>query len=119
MPLVNVMVNERSYSMACDEGQEANLRQLAAHVDAKVRDLLKTAGQPGEQRLLLMAALLIADEYFDAQAQLEGRTQEIADTAGERESAIARIGDTEQDAIIALDAATARLNDVAARLPSA
>ena len=76
MPLVNVMVNERSYAIACDEGQEEHLRELAAHVDAKARDLLKIAGQPGEQRLLLMAALLIADEYFDAQAELEKRAGE-------------------------------------------
>jgi cell division protein ZapA len=119
MPLVNVMVNERSYAIACDEGQEEHLRQLAAHVDAKARELLKSAGQPGEQRLLLMAALMIADEYFESQAELDKRTGEIANAAGAHESAVAHIGETERDAAAALYSAAARVDEVAGRLPGA
>ena len=44
MPLVNVMVNQRSYTVACDEGEQEHLQELAAHVDAKVRGLLKSVG---------------------------------------------------------------------------
>ena len=68
MPLVNVMVNGRAYTIACDEGEEDHLRELAGHVDSKVRELLETVGQVGDQRLLLMAALLMADEAFEAQS---------------------------------------------------
>jgi cell division protein ZapA len=119
MPLVNVMVNERSYAIACDEGQEEHLRQLAAHVDAKARELLKAAGQPGEQRLLLMAALLIADEYFESRADLERRTSEIAEATGAHEDTVARIAETEREAATSLETAAARLEEVAARLPGA
>jgi len=119
MSLVNVTVNERSYAIACDEGQEAHLRELAAHVDAKARELLKSAGQPGEQRLLLMAALLIADEYFESQAALEKRAGEVAEASGAHESAVAHISETERDAVAALDAAAARVEEVAGRLPCA
>lgn len=119
MPLVNVMINERNYAIACDEGQEAHLQQLAAHVDAKARELLKTAGQPGELRLLLMAALLIADEYFESQAELEKRDREIAEAAGAHENAVSRIAETEQDAATTLENAAARVEEVAARLPGA
>ena len=35
MPLVNVMVNGRAYTIACDEGEEGHLKELAAHVDEK------------------------------------------------------------------------------------
>ena len=66
MPLVNVMVNNRAYTIACDEGEEDHLRQLAGHVDNKVKELLGSVGQVGDQRLLLMAALLIADERHEA-----------------------------------------------------
>ena len=38
MPLVNVMVNARAYTIACDDGEEDHLKELAGHVDEKVRD---------------------------------------------------------------------------------
>lgn len=66
MALVNVMVNGRAYTIACDDGEEEHLRELAALVDAKSREVLETVGQVGDQRLLLMAALLMADEVFEA-----------------------------------------------------
>ena len=53
------MVNGRAYTIACDDGEEDHLRELAAHVDAKVREVMETVGQVGDQRLLLMAALLL------------------------------------------------------------
>jgi cell division protein ZapA len=40
MPLVNVMVNGRAYTIACDDGEEDHLRDLAATVDAKAREVL-------------------------------------------------------------------------------
>jgi len=43
MPLVNAMVNGRAYTIACDEGEEEHLRELAAYVDGKVRELLALA----------------------------------------------------------------------------
>ncbi|HTT84568.1 MAG TPA: cell division protein ZapA [Rhizomicrobium sp.] len=119
MPLVHVMVNERSYAIACDEGQEEHLLKLAAHVDSKVRELLKAAGQPGEQRLLLMAALMIADEYFESRALLERRAQEVSEACEARQEALARIGKAEHEAVLTLDSTAARIEDVAGRLPGA
>jgi len=57
MPLVNVMVNSRAYTIACDTGEEEHLKELAAHVDAKVRELTGSIGQVGDQKLMLMAAV--------------------------------------------------------------
>jgi len=37
MPLVNVMVNSRAYTIACDDGEEEHLKELAAHVDQQPR----------------------------------------------------------------------------------
>src|ERR1700749_4149641 len=62
MPLVNVMVNGRAYTIACDDGEEVHLKELAAHVDAKAREVLASVGQVGEVRMLLMAAVVIGDE---------------------------------------------------------
>jgi cell division protein ZapA len=119
MPLVNVMVNQRAYTIACDEGEEDHLRRLAVHVDAKVRQLLESVGQVGEQRLILMAALLIADDYFDSVALAEKREQEIGHVAGARDEIAAGVAGKEKNAALALEAAAGRVEDIAARLAGA
>ena len=70
MPLVNVMVNGRAYTIACVVGVVGLLWVLAATVDAKAREVLSSVGQVGDARVILMAALLIADENHAAQARL-------------------------------------------------
>ena len=116
MPLVNVMVNGRAYTIACDEGEEEHLKGLAAHVDKKVRGLLESVGQAGEHRLILMAALLIADEYFDATSLLERRARELGDAAHAQGEADGRLAELEGRAALALEEAATRVEDIAARL---
>jgi cell division protein ZapA (FtsZ GTPase activity inhibitor) len=75
MAVVNVMVNTRAYTIACDDGEEDHLRELAGHVDSRVKELLSSVGQVGDSRLLLMAALLITDDMFEAQRKLPDSPQ--------------------------------------------
>jgi cell division protein ZapA len=63
---VTLTINGRSYTVACDDGQESHLQHLAGHIDRRVGDLIESVGQVGEPRLLVMASLLIADELSDA-----------------------------------------------------
>lgn len=119
MPLVNIMVNNRAYTIACDEGEEEHLRELAAHVDSKVRELLGSIGQVGEQRLLLMAALLLADEHHDASTRLHARMKEVGDLAGSHDAISARLEESEARAVELLATAAEELEDVAARLAHA
>jgi cell division protein ZapA len=119
MPLVNVMVNSRAYTIACDEGEEEHLRQLAGHVDGKVKELLGSVGQVGDQRLLLMAALLIADEHHEAANELQQRSQELGELTGNHGVIASRLAESEAVAAEALEAATKRLEDVAGRLAQA
>ena len=71
MGQVSVPVNGRSYAISCDDGQETRIRRLAQYVDAKVAEFVGSVGQVGEARLLLLAALVIADELSDANDALE------------------------------------------------
>jgi cell division protein ZapA len=71
MGQVSVPVNGRSYAITCDDGQENRIRRLAQYVDAKVAEFVGRVGQAGEARLLLLAALVIADELSDANDALE------------------------------------------------
>jgi cell division protein ZapA len=66
MGQVSVPVNGRSYAIICEDGQETRIRRLAQYVDAKVAEFVGSVGQAGEARLLLLAALVIADELSDA-----------------------------------------------------
>ncbi|HEY0105662.1 MAG TPA: cell division protein ZapA [Rhizomicrobium sp.] len=116
MPLVNVMVNARAYTIACDDGEEDHLRELAAHVDEKVRELLASVGQVGETRLLLMAALLIADEHHDAATQLHLRRQELAALAGQHDAVSATLDKAEAVSSDAFEAAAKRLEELGAKL---
>jgi cell division protein ZapA len=119
MPLVNVMVNGRAYTIACDDGEEDHLRDLAKHVDGKVRELLESVGQVGDQRLLLMAAVLITDEYFEAASRLETTGQKLAELAGSRDETNVSLADSEQTATASLEAAAKRLEDLSAKLARA
>ena len=65
-----VKVNGRDFPLSCADGQEPRIRRLAQYVDAKVGDFTKTLGQVGEARLILLAALVIADELSDANEAL-------------------------------------------------
>jgi cell division protein ZapA len=65
MAQVEVTINNRSYRIACDDGQDEHLTQLAEYIDARVQELVATVGQVGDARLLVMASLLIADELSE------------------------------------------------------
>ena len=65
MANVNVKFNNKDYLLSCDEGQEENLKELANHLDTKYNELKKNLGNIGENKLLLITAIKMVDEYFD------------------------------------------------------
>jgi cell division protein ZapA len=71
MGQVSVPVNGRAFTITCDDGQEVRTRRLAQYVDAKVGQFAASVGQVGDAKLLLLTALLIADELADANEALE------------------------------------------------
>ncbi len=70
MGQVTVNVNGRAYRFDCGDGEEARLNELAAYVKGRIDSLVKEFGKVGDERLLLTAALLIADELMDTRANL-------------------------------------------------
>jgi len=65
MANVSVKFNNKDYLLSCDDGQEENLIELANHLDAKYAELRKGLGSIGENKLLLITAIKIVDDYFD------------------------------------------------------
>jgi cell division protein ZapA len=68
---INLTVNGRPFAFTCDDGQETRIRRLGQYVDAKVAEFVASLGQVGEARLMLLAALVIADELADANEALQ------------------------------------------------
>jgi len=119
MPLVNVMVNNRAYTIACDEGEEEHLKELAAHVDVKAREVLASVGQVGDTRMLLMAALLIADEHHELAAKVAAGAQAASLSSGEKQNLHLRAEQAESKAADMLESAAKKLEDIAARIAQA
>ncbi len=105
MAQVSVTIDNRKYRLACNEGEETRLEQLAGMVDEKINELRGSFGEIGDQRLVVMAALTFADQLAEAR-QAAGVEREHAEADATRAEAIAAT----------LDGLGARIEDLAARL---
>lgn len=86
MSNVTVSIAGRSYTVACDAGQEAHIGRLARSIDRKLQGMPSLAGQ-GEARTLLFAALLLADELDELESgQAPTATPASAHDAGTAET---------------------------------
>ena len=72
MANVNIKFNKKDYLLSCDDGQEENLKELANHLDKKYNELKKDLGNIGENKLLLITTIKMADDYFDLLKKIKG-----------------------------------------------
>lgn len=115
MAQVEITINGRDYRIACEDGQEGHLTQLAAYLDGKVGELVDEVGQIGDTSLMVMAGLLVADELSDTREELiaasrgvEERAQDIAADARARAEA-----EVEARVAAQIDALAARIETLA------
>ena len=107
MAQVSITINGRSYPVACDEGEEVRIRELARNIDSKVSAFARQVGQAGEARLLVLAALVLADEVAEVTEALRNVSSRPPVPAPE-EAALAA----------GVEKLAARIEAVAARLES-
>jgi cell division protein ZapA len=69
MATVGLTIAGRRYDIGCERGAEARLQSLGEVIDAKARRIAAAKGRPGETRILLLAALELADELTHALAR--------------------------------------------------
>ena len=79
MANVNIKFNNKDYLLSCDEGQEENLVELANHLDSKYTELTKSLGNIGENKLLLITAIKIVDDYFDLFKKVKSAKNDFQD----------------------------------------
>jgi cell division protein ZapA len=105
MSHVSVTIDGRKYRLACNEGEEAQLEALAGTIDEKIGEMRKTFGEIGDQRLVIMAALTLADSLAEARGEAAAQRKRSED-AEERVRAMAS----------RLDELGGRLESLASRL---
>lgn len=104
MSQVDIEVNGRAYRMLCQDGQEARLRELAAYVDMRLKQITGGGKAGSDTQMMLATCLVLADELQDVMA---GRG--IAPPALVNEAEVAA----------GLDNVARRIEEVAARLERA
>jgi cell division protein ZapA len=78
MAEVTITINQRQYGITCDDGQERRVRDLALVVDERVRAIARSGAATNESHLLVLSALMLADEAYDLRTHISGLEQEIS-----------------------------------------
>jgi cell division protein ZapA len=68
---VTIKLNGYSYTVGCEDGQEQHLLAMADQVESRIESIKKLGGNYGEARLLVLTALLLADEIHDLRIEME------------------------------------------------
>jgi cell division protein ZapA len=116
MPQVTVSIDGKAYRMACDEGQEQHLMDLAASFDRYVSHLRNSFGEIGDQRLTVMAGIMVMDELVELQKRVKGMETEIATLRKTRDDALAKADKNDAALTGALASLAERMENLAARL---
>jgi len=119
MAQVSVSINGRQFRMACEDGQEAHLTDLAREIDARIEGLRAKFGEIGDTRLTVMAALTIADELAEMSGRIKKLEQELADAQAARAAAAERDQVVQAAVAAALVSAAERIESVTKKLNQA
>jgi len=88
---VAINFNGRSYRFACGENEVQRLEEVSKYLTGKLEELTLDHGNIGDERLMLMAAIMVADELFDARADidelLEGGSEDAQSVSERRRAA--------------------------------
>jgi cell division protein ZapA len=84
MGQVTVVLNGRTYRLECGEGEENHLIALAEYLGTHVEDIKRKFGQVGDDRLILMASLLVTDELWELRREMEALKASLATARRDR-----------------------------------
>jgi cell division protein ZapA len=116
MSQVSVTINGRQYRMACEDGQEDHLMSLARELDQRIGKLRAQFGQIGDSRLIVMAALMMADEVVEMGERMRRLEQELAALQDARVAAADTTKMTQAAIVQAFNSAAERIEGIARKL---
>ena len=79
MANVSIKFNNKEFLLSCEDGQEEHLEELLIHINQKFNDLKNNLGNLGENKLLLITAVKIMDEYFETKKKVDQKKNELKD----------------------------------------
>lgn len=80
MPQIVVTIDDKTYRMACAEGEEEHLLGLASDVDRRVTELRQGFGEIGDLRLTVMAAIMLTDELGEVKRRVDTLERELGES---------------------------------------
>lgn len=116
MAQVNVTINGRQFRMACEDGQEDHLRLLAKALEDRIGTLRGQFGEIGDARLMVMAAMTVADDAIEADKKVRELEQEIAALQDARGASADKAQATQAALIAAFTSAAERIEGMAKKL---
>jgi cell division protein ZapA len=116
MAQVNVTINGRQFRMACEDGQEGHLIELARDLDLRISGLRGKFGEIGDTRLTVMAALTVADELAEAGHRVKRLEEELAALQDARVLTSDRNKAAQASIAAALGAAAERIESITKKL---
>ncbi len=99
---VNIKFNNKEFILSCEDGQEEHLEELLIQISQKFNNLKNDLGNLGENKLLLITAVKIMDEYYETKKKVEQRKNEFKDLSNkfkELKSLIYEYRDKKEDEI--------------------
>jgi len=109
MGQVSVTLNGRTYRLECSEGEEAHLIELAEYLGSHVDTMRQKFGQVGDDRLILMASLVVADELWELRRELEEMKNTLAAARRDKTAADETARTAQSDLAARVSAAADRL----------
>ena len=79
MANVSIKFNNKEFLLSCEDGQEEHLEELLIHINQKFNDLKNNLGNLGENKLLLITAVKIMDEYYETNKKVDQKKNELKD----------------------------------------
>ena len=79
MANVSIKFNNKEFLLSCEDGQEDHLEELLIHINQKFNDLKNNLGNLGENKLLLITAVKVMDEYFETKKKVDQKKNELKD----------------------------------------
>jgi cell division protein ZapA len=116
MGQVTISLNGKSYRLECDDGEETHLTALADQIGRQIEILKERVGQVGDDRLLLMAGLVLADELHNSRRQLEELDSKLTAIMEDRASTDQLVESAQAELASQIEAAAERIQDLTDRL---